>query len=180
MELTDQLRAAVRRAGLVTAAGAMLIIGVAPVAAHATQQIGDRVVPLQRRIVAFDGQTTRSEGPDAVVSLDADIFFDFDSADLNDQSREALDALAQEIVDRQPTGTVTVTGHTDSTGTDAYNLDLSQRRADAVAAALTDTTDLDVVTAGEGERQPVAPNDTDTGRRRNRRVEIRYTPTTHS
>jgi outer membrane protein OmpA-like peptidoglycan-associated protein len=71
-------------------------------------------------------------------------------------------------------------GHTDSTGSDAYNEDLSKRRADAVAdyLALRGVSRARIATIGYGERYPVADNATDEGRARNRRVEIKITPVT--
>ena len=75
---------------------------------------------------------------------------------------------------------MSIVGHTDSLGEDAYNLGLSQRRAEAVAAAVAASRpDLSLTTEGRGEADPVAPNDNGgednpDGRAANRRVEIRY------
>ncbi|TWG95474.1 outer membrane protein OmpA-like peptidoglycan-associated protein [Mesorhizobium sp. J18] len=75
---------------------------------------------------------------------------------------------------------VDVYGHTDSTGSDQYNMDLSQRRASAVASYLTaqgvDSRRFAII--GMGETQPIASNDTEAGRAQNRRVEIRLSPLT--
>jgi outer membrane protein OmpA-like peptidoglycan-associated protein len=69
-------------------------------------------------------------------------------------------------------------GHTDSTGSDDYNLRLSQRRADSVAnyLVLRGVTRARIETIGYGESYPVASNATADGRARNRRVEIKITP----
>lgn len=71
-------------------------------------------------------------------------------------------------------GTVTVTGHTDSTASDAYNLDLSNRRAAAVASALAPRIPpgLTITAVGKGESEPIADNGTPEGRALNRRVTI--------
>ena len=70
-------------------------------------------------------------------------------------------------------------GHTDSTASDAHNLDLSQRRAQSVGGILTASgvTPSRLVMVGRGESQPVATNDTQEGRAQNRRVEILIRPT---
>jgi outer membrane protein OmpA-like peptidoglycan-associated protein len=75
---------------------------------------------------------------------------------------------------------IEVAGHTDSTGADAYNQQLSERRANAVAAYLRTRSVLAdrVITVGMGEGRPVASNDTDTGRQQNRRVELTLVPLT--
>ena len=69
---------------------------------------------------------------------------------------------------------VLIQGHTDATGTDTYNLDLSQRRAQAVETYTTRQGVLGnrITTEGFGERMPVASNNTETGKQANRRVEI--------
>jgi outer membrane protein OmpA-like peptidoglycan-associated protein len=71
-----------------------------------------------------------------------------------------------------------VAGHTDSIGSDAYNDQLSQRRAQAVASYLTSrgVNSQRLMTVGGGERYPVASNDTEAGRAQNRRVEISVMP----
>jgi outer membrane protein OmpA-like peptidoglycan-associated protein len=73
-----------------------------------------------------------------------------------------------------------VYGHTDSTGSDSYNLDLSQRRASAVADYLTmrGVQSARLGTRGFGESQPIASNDTEEGKAANRRVEIKLVPIT--
>ena len=77
-----------------------------------------------------------------------------------------------------PDSTVTVVGHTDNTGAAAYNQDLSQRRADAVANVLRDAgvRASRLIAYGRGESQPIATNLTAEGRAQNRRVEIHIQP----
>jgi outer membrane protein OmpA-like peptidoglycan-associated protein len=107
------------------------------------------------------------------VELPADVLFDFDKADIRADAAAALGKLAQ-IIAAYPGGSVELSGHTDSQGSDAYNRGLSERRAAAVKAWLVEKHGLDggrIATRGEGEARPVADNGTEQGRQRNRRVE---------
>jgi outer membrane protein OmpA-like peptidoglycan-associated protein len=101
------------------------------------------------------------------------INFDFDSAAIRPESEGLLAALATGLKD-SPAAAITVIGHTSSEGSDAYNEELSQRRAEAVAAAMVERgLDAGRVSAeGRGEQQPIADNSTEAGRSLNRRVEI--------
>ncbi len=103
----------------------------------------------------------------------SDVLFDTGQATLKPGADRALDRLAQFLKD-SPGTNLLVEGHTDSVGTDDYNLALSQRRAQSVADALSTrgvATDR-VQTKGLGKAYPVASNDTQAGRQQNRRVEI--------
>lgn len=111
------------------------------------------------------------------VDLPADVLFDFDKASLRPDAAAPLDKAA-ELIRSYPQAPLTVVGHTDSKGTDAYNDELSQRRADTVAQALQQRTARMPQARGSGEREPVAPNatpdgrDDPQGRQLNRRVQI--------
>ena len=87
---------------------------------------------------------------------------------------EALDDIATRLKAEAPSARLSVTGHTDSVGADAYNDKLSLRRAESVAAYLVSqgVAADKVKTAGLGESQPLADNGSDAGRAQNRRVEI--------
>ncbi len=77
---------------------------------------------------------------------------------------------------RAPSLNVIIEGHTDGSGSDVYNLDLSEKRAQAVANALINFHGIErsrLTPLGIGEAQPIAANDTDAGRQENRRVEFR-------
>lgn len=102
-----------------------------------------------------------------------DVNFEFDSATLTMGAEQILDGVAEKLRANENVR-VRIEGHTDSVGSEAYNLDLSQRRADAVADYLASQgVDRDrMQTTGFGESQPVATNDTDAGRAENRRVEL--------
>lgn len=103
-----------------------------------------------------------------------DIFFSFDSAAIREESAPRLQEIA-DVLKKHPDWRLTVSGHTDSIASDAYNLDLSQRRAAAVKDALVTRHGIAsarLLTAGYGEGQPRDTNDTLEGRARNRRVEL--------
>lgn len=115
---------------------------------------------------------TKHESGQTVVTLDADILFDFAKATLP----SAAPARIAAAVAKAPKGApVSIGGHTDNVGTDADNLKLSQARAQAVAAAVKAARpDLVITVKGFGESRPVASNSDDKGRSENRRVEIRF------
>ncbi|MCC5881061.1 MAG: OmpA family protein, partial [Halomonas sp.] len=108
------------------------------------------------------------------VTLSADALFAVNSAELGPDSRQELTELAGQIRGRNDLARVFIAGHADSTGSDAINDPLSQRRADSVAEYLAGQgVDRSLIqTRGYGSRQPVASNDTVEGRRQNRRVEV--------
>jgi OmpA-OmpF porin, OOP family len=108
-----------------------------------------------------------------VVTLSDEILFDVDQAELKPGGMQQLARVA-EFLREHPDRNVLIEGHTDSTAPDAYNLALSQRRANAVEDFLisqgVDPTRIGAV--GYGEQLPIATNETAAGRQANRRVEI--------
>jgi outer membrane protein OmpA-like peptidoglycan-associated protein len=115
---------------------------------------------------------TRDTARGLIVSL-SDVLFDFNQATLKPGAREKL-AKVSGILLAYPTLHMNVEGHTDSVGTDEYNLKLSQRRADAVRDYITSNgiNAGNVQALGLGKDGPVASNDTAAGRQQNRRVEM--------
>lgn len=115
---------------------------------------------------------TRSTARGLIVTL-PDILFDFDRASLKPQARSTLAKLAG-VLQLVPDVDLEIEGHTDSTGTEAYNLDLSRRRAESVERFLAGegVSPRRMSSRGFGEERPIADNDTVEGRSRNRRVEI--------
>ena len=102
------------------------------------------------------------------------IYFDFDQATIKPESRPALEAAAAMLTEN-PSINVEIQGHTDSKGSDSYNLSLSDRRAASVVAYLVQNLGIDpsrLTSKGYGEGMPIATNDTDAGRALNRRVEF--------
>ena len=118
--------------------------------------------------------------PCETVTLGTDTLFDFDRSNLKPAGRARLDQLASDINRAEQLSTVKVVGHTDSKGTDAYNMRLGQRRADTVASYLVsrNVPGGKIATNSMGESRPVAPNtlpngrDNPEGRAQNRRVEV--------
>lgn len=107
------------------------------------------------------------------VELPADVLFDFDKADIRPDAAQALKQLAT-VIRAYPTGKVELEGHTDAKGDDAYNQRLSERRAESVKKWLVASEGIAaerLTSRGWGERKPVASNDNDAGRQKNRRVE---------
>jgi OOP family OmpA-OmpF porin len=110
--------------------------------------------------------------PEILLTLNG-VNFKFNSAKLEPESEKILDQ-AVGALNQASSVNVRVEGHTDSIGSDAYNMKLSQKRADAVKGYLVGKgiAASRMSTAGRGEGQPVASNDTDQGRYMNRRVEF--------
>lgn len=124
------------------------------------------------------GATVDADGCEIVENLTINLVveeFDFDSAVLKPQMKSALEDFADKVKASPGHETVTVIGHTDSTGPEAYNMGLSERRAKAAAAYLESLGIDSITTEGRGESQPIADNKTREGRAQNRRIEI----TTH-
>jgi outer membrane protein OmpA-like peptidoglycan-associated protein len=119
-------------------------------------------------------------GNEVRIDLAADVLFDFDKADLLPKGQETLGKAAA-IIKERAKGSVRIEGHTDSKGSDAYNMPLSERRANAVRDWFRrkgGLANVPFITKGFGATKPVAPNqkpdgsDDSQGRQKNRRVEI--------
>lgn len=131
---------------------------------------------LRRRTAGTDVEVIR-QGDDLVLRMPSSITFATDQAAVQPQFRPTLDQVAQVLRDYNQTY-VDVYGHTDSTGSESYNMSLSERRANAVRDYLVSrgVESVRLGTRGFGEYQPIAPNDTEEGRAENRRVEIKIVP----
>jgi outer membrane protein OmpA-like peptidoglycan-associated protein len=125
------------------------------------------------------GVSVTRQGDNITLNMPGNITFRTDSSDLNAQFFDVLNSVATVVNEFNQT-VIEVAGHTDSTGSDQYNQQLSERRADAVASYLkTRSVRADrIITVGEGEKRPIASNDTDAGRQQNRRVELTLVPLT--
>ena len=120
-------------------------------------------------------------GNNITLNMPGNITFATNSADLNAGFFQVLNSVALVVNEFNQT-VIEVAGHTDNTGGDQYNQQLSERRAGAVAAYLgTRSVRSDrVITVGMGEARPVATNETEAGRQANRRVELTLVPLTAS
>ena len=153
------------RTGAVVGAAAGAAVGAA---------VGRRMDKQEQELRQIEGvEVTRPSEGEIEVQLTNDILFDYNSSALRGASRSTLDDLATNF--RQyPDNRIIVEGHTDSTGTDAYNQKLSEQRAANVADYLIDrgVSASSITVYGYGEARPKSSNDTPEGRQLNRRVEI--------
>ena len=132
-----------------------------------------------RKELAGTGVTVTRQGDNIVLNMPADVTFAVDQSDVQPQFHAALADVATTL-NQYPSTLIDIVGHADSTGADAYNQSLSERRAASVAQFLVSRQVLParLFVAGQGERQPIASNDTVEGRAQNRRVEIILRPYT--
>lgn len=141
-----------------------------------------RTHPLETYRVNLEHQITRlDEVEHSTLTLASDVLFEFDEATLTEDADGTLEAAIQELADVDG-GTLEIVGHTDDDGSEEYNQDLSEDRAESVHERLDELTDLDVfdeiVVRGESFREPIADNDEEEGRALNRRVDLHFTPPT--
>jgi len=122
-----------------------------------------------------DLQGTRIEriGEGIKITFDSGLLFDVDKSELRPQAKTNIESLAT-ILKKYSDTNIVVEGDTDNTGTEDYNVGLSNRRAQSVADYLTGlgVPGSRLSTVGLGETNPIASNDTDYGRQQNRRVEV--------
>ena len=134
-----------------------------------------------RQKTAGTGIDVVRDGDSLVLNMPSEVTFDVDSAAVKPQFRATLNDVATTLVQYESTY-IDVYGHTDSTGSDAYNQSLSERRAQSVSSYLSTrgVQPARLATQGYGESQPVASNTTEDGRAQNRRVELRIVPVTQN
>lgn len=139
--------------------------------------------PLRYRLEATDatGRTVTDEGMTRIVPATVDrsnlerfamLSFDFDRSDINERARQMLELISESI--SRDARTVRIDGYTDFTGTEEYNQNLSEARAQSAVTSLRSMTTLPAATnvAGHGETDPKFNNDLPEGRQLNRRVEF--------
>lgn len=139
------------------------------------QQLDRQAAELRRQL--GDNVDIRNTGQELILTLPQDLLFATDSATLRPDLQRDLRTIAANLVNN-PRSDVIVVGHTDNTGSAAYNQGLSERRATSVATVLRGegVAANRIQTIGRGLTQPVASNATPEGRRQNRRVEIFIRP----
>lgn len=130
-----------------------------------------------RRDIGNEDVEIVNTGEELRVTMPQDLLFAVNRSDLRSDLRFDLVALADNLQD-YPDTTVNIAGHTDDTGSESLNYDLSERRAQAVAFTLEDAgvSSSRIRSFGQGESRPVASNITEEGRAQNRRVEIVIRP----
>ncbi len=143
------------------------------------KMMDDQERDMRKQLAASEAASVAREGNLLAVTFKGDVTFDTNSTVLRPGLVSEINRVAT-VLNQYPQTLVRVEGHTDSRGSDAYNKDLSIRRANAVRQLLAQRgvaeTRMDAV--GYGESMPVATNDTEAGRARNRRVEIKIAPQT--
>jgi len=122
---------------------------------------------------SIPGAKVERVGEGIEVTFDSGLLFDFDSDKIRPDAAKNFQELANSLK-KFGDSNLLIVGHTDSQGEDAYNMNLSQRRANSASAYLQSlgVPASRISTAGRGEAEPVATNDTDAGRQLNRRVEV--------
>ena len=137
------------------------------------------VIDLTTSVADLEQTVTTRETPKQIsVALASDVLFETDSATLSGQAQAVLARAAAEVIAAGGTGVLQIVGYTDDTGSTSHNVDLSGRRAAAVAEAIKPLlpAGVQLQTAGKGEADPVAPNTTAEGRTLNRRVSVVFAP----
>ncbi len=119
----------------------------------------------------------RREGNLLAITLRGDVTFDTNSSMVRPGLYSEIDRIAS-VLREYPQTVIRVEGHTDSTGTELYNIELSQRRARAVESLFIQrgVSSSRIESVGFGESMPIATNATEAGRQKNRRVEIKVAP----
>jgi outer membrane protein OmpA-like peptidoglycan-associated protein len=119
------------------------------------------------------GATVSRVGEGIAVSFESGLLFDYDSDVVKPTAASNLRSFAQSL-DKYPNTDIMIVGHTDSQGSDTYNQQLSQRRAQSARDYLVSqgVSSARIKVAGRGESEPIADNATDAGRAQNRRVEV--------
>ena len=151
--------------------------GIGAIGGAAVGNYMDRQEAALRRDTAGTGVDVIRQGDDIVLRMPSGITFDVNRYDVKPQFQSTLNEVANTLGTYQQTY-IDVLGHTDSTGSDAINQPLSERRARAVANYLSSrgVNSARMATRGFGATQPIADNGSDYGRAQNRRVEIKVVP----
>lgn len=141
--------------------------------------IGNKMDKQAAELAQIEGAQVEkvNEGEAIKVTFESGILFSTNSSTLNTASRISLDKFATSLLNNPDTD-VKIYGHTDSTGSDAINNPLSQRRAESVYGYLLSkgVSGTRMISEGFGSSQPVADNNTVAGRAENRRVEVFILP----
>ena len=158
---------------------ALIGAGVGALAGGAIGYYMDRQEAKLRAELQGTGVSVHRDGDNITLLMPGNITFATDSSDLSPRFFDVLVSVSKVLTEFDKT-VVEVAGHTDSTGSDAYNQALSERRAESVAQYLRTqgVNPQRLITIGLGESMPVADNGTPEGRQQNRRVELTMVPLT--
>ena len=158
---------------------ALVGAGVGALAGGAIGLTMDRNEAELRAQLQGTGVSVTRSGDNIILNMPSDITFDVDRDAIKPSFRQTLNSVAI-VLNRYQQTVVDIFGHTDSTGSDAHNQDLSQRRALAVANYLNQqgVDSRRFAVTGFGSSRPIASNATTEGRAQNRRVEIQLSPLT--
>lgn len=139
--------------------------------------IGYKLDQQAKELEQIPNTEVKREEDRLVVTMSDAVLFDVNSAVLKLEAKDTLGQMADVMI-RYPDTDILVKGHTDSTGSEKYNQELSERRAKTVKNYLIDkgVSGPKITSIGFGETMPIAPNDTPEGRQKNRRVEIEIKP----
>ncbi|WP_344966474.1 OmpA family protein [Salinactinospora qingdaonensis] len=136
-----------------------------------------QIVEIRSFTDKISDSTGRAEtGEEIAIMLSSDVLFDFEESSLTDKANQTLERVAKEI-DSSGATTVEIDGHTDNKGVDEINIPLSEARAKSVSKKLKELIKRDGINyevAGHGSSQPVASNDSEKGRAKNRRVTVKF------
>ena len=156
---------------------AMIGASIGGLAGGAIGNYQDRQERKLRQQLAGTGVEVQRVGDNITLNMPGNVTFATNSADLSAQFYPVLDQVAGTLAEYNQT-VIEVAGHTDSTGSAAYNKTLSERRADSVIAYMQSrgVQRQRMIPVGAGQDYPVASNDTPEGRQQNRRVEITIVP----
>jgi outer membrane protein OmpA-like peptidoglycan-associated protein len=158
---------------------ALVGAGLGALAGGAVGNYMDRQEAKLRAELDRTGVSVTRVGDNITLNMPGNITFATNSAGLNAEFFEVLDSVAL-VVNEFSQTVIEVAGHTDNTGSDAYNQTLSEQRAGAVSTYLQrrQVRADRIITVGMGEARPIATNDTADGRQANRRVELTLVPIT--
>ena len=135
------------------------------------------IIPLTLISDNLEDQTGRSEsGNEVSIILSSDVLFETNSSELSTESEEILEEVASEI-EESNSEVADIDGYADNTGSDSVNIPLSQERAESVESILSELINRDGISFdvnGHGSADPIADNDTEEGRERNRRVTVTF------
>jgi outer membrane protein OmpA-like peptidoglycan-associated protein len=156
---------------------AMIGASIGGLAGGAIGNYQDRQERKLRQQLAGTGVEVQRVGDNITLNMPGNVTFATNSADLSAQFYPVLDQVAGTLAEYNQT-VIEVAGHTDSTGSAAYNKTLSERRAESVIAYMQSrgVQRQRMIPVGAGQDYPVASNDTPEGRQQNRRVEITIVP----